>query len=195
LLHQRLTTAGYRVEEASRGQAALRRVAERQFDLLILVVDEPTNPIALLRALSTTPILALSVRDDEVAAANALENGADDYVSKPFDVNELLARAKIVLRRKARQQNKPALFTTGALEIDLLYRRVRRCGQEIHLPVKAYEVLHVLAAGAGKVLRISRSSARFGAGASQPGRLFAHDDPGAAPPARTRSHPTALCPD
>jgi two-component system, OmpR family, KDP operon response regulator KdpE len=161
LLRQTLTTAGYRVEETTPGHAALRRVVERQFDLVILDIDEPSGPgpaaigpgpISLLRALSPAPILALSVRDDEAAAANALENGADDYVRKPFGVNELLARAKIVLRRKARHQDKPALFTTGALEIDLLYRRVRLNGQEIHLPVKAYEVLHVLAAAAGKVV-------------------------------------------
>jgi two-component system, OmpR family, KDP operon response regulator KdpE len=156
LLRRRLTTAGYRVEEAAPGPAALQRVAQVQFDLLILDVDEPAktgpDPIGVLRRLSPAPILALSVRDDETAAANALENGADDYVRKPFGVNELLARAKLVLHRKARQQGRAALFTTGDLEVDLLYRRVRMRGQEVHLPVKAYEVLHILAAGGGRVV-------------------------------------------
>jgi two-component system, OmpR family, KDP operon response regulator KdpE len=156
LLRQTLTTAGYRVEEASPGQCALRRVAERRFDLLILDLDEPAgigpDPITVLRDLSLVPILVLSARDDEAAAANALEKGADDYVRKPFGLNELLARAKIALRRQARERGKPALVVTGDLEIDLLYRRVRLRGEEIHLPVKGYEVLHALAKGAGRVV-------------------------------------------
>jgi two-component system KDP operon response regulator KdpE len=156
LLRQVLTTAGYRVEDVSPGQGAVGRVAERQFDLLVLDIDEPTgigpNPIGLLRELSPAPILALSVRNEEAVAASALENGADDYVRKPFGLNELLARVKTALRRRARERGKPASFTTGELEIDLLHRRVRLRGQEIHLPVKPYEVLRVLAEGTGKVL-------------------------------------------
>jgi two-component system KDP operon response regulator KdpE len=156
LLRQVLTRAGYRVEDLAPAQGAVVRVAERPFDLLILDIDEPAgigpDPIGVLRDLSPASILALSVRDDENAAASALENGADDYVRKPFGLNELLARVKIALRRKARERGKPALFSTGDLEIDLLHRRIRLRGQEIHLPVKRYEVLRVLAEGAGKVL-------------------------------------------
>lgn len=156
LLRQVLTTAGYRVRDAVPGQDALERVAERQFDLLILDIDETAglgaDPIGVLRGLSPVPIVALSVRGDDDAAATALEKGADDFVRKPFGLNELLARITTALRRRARERGKPALFSTGDLEIDLLHRRIRVCGQEIHLSVKRYEVLQVLAEGAGKVL-------------------------------------------
>jgi two-component system, OmpR family, KDP operon response regulator KdpE len=156
LLHNTLATAGYRVEEVAPSQAALERVIEQEFDLIILDIDEPSgmepDPIRALRGLSPPPILALSVRDDEFVAANALENGAVDYVRKPFGLTELLARVKNALRRRARERGKPVVFTTGDLEIDLLYRRVRLRGEEIRLPVKPYEVLQVLAQGAGKVL-------------------------------------------
>jgi two-component system KDP operon response regulator KdpE len=156
LLRQVLTTAGYRVADVAPGQDAVARVAEHKFDLLILDMDEPAgigpNPIGAVRDLSSAPILALSVRNDEAAAASALENGADDYVRKPFGLSELLARVGTVLRRTAREQGKPALFSTGDLEIDLVHRRIRLRGQEIYLSVKRYEVLRVLAEGAGKVL-------------------------------------------
>ena len=156
LLRQLLRTAGYRVAEAAPSQDAFLRLAERKFDLLLLDIDEPagirSDPIGIVRDLSPMPILALSVHTDEAAAASALENGADDYIRKPFGLNELLARVKTALRRRARERGKPAMFSTGDLEIDLLHHRVRLCGQEIHLPVKRYEVLRVLAEGAGKVL-------------------------------------------
>ncbi len=156
LLRQVLKTTGYRVEDTVPGQDAVERVAERQFDLLILDIDEPTgigpDPIGVLRGLSPAPIVALSLRDDEAAAARALEKGADDYVRKPFGLNELLARIRTALLRRARERGKPALFSAGDLEIDLLRHRVRLRGQEIHLSVKRYEVLQMLAEGAGKVL-------------------------------------------
>jgi two-component system, OmpR family, KDP operon response regulator KdpE len=105
-----------------------------------------------LRDLSPAPILALSVRDDEAAAATALEKGADDYVRKPFGLNELSARANSALRRRARERGEPTIFTTGALEIELTHRRVCRCGQVVHLSVKLYEALQALAEGGGGVL-------------------------------------------
>jgi two-component system, OmpR family, KDP operon response regulator KdpE len=156
LLRQVLTTAGYRVEDVVPGQDAVARVAERQFDLLLLDIDEPAgigpDPIRLMRGVSPAPIVALSIRSDDDAAASALENGADDYVRKPFGLKELLARVTTTLRRRARERGKPAAFATGDLEIDLLHRRIRLRGQEIHLSVKRYEVLRVLAESAGKVL-------------------------------------------
>jgi len=156
LLRRVLTTAGYRVENVDAGEGALVLVVERQFDLLILDIDEPAgigpNPIGVLHDLSRAPILVLSVRGDEDAAASALENGADDYVRKPFGLNELLARVKTALRRRARERGKFPLLSIRDLEIDLLHRRIRLRGEEIHLPVKRYEVLQVLAESAGKVL-------------------------------------------
>jgi two-component system, OmpR family, KDP operon response regulator KdpE len=154
LLRRELTAAGYRVQAVEPSQRALRSITERQFDLLILDIDAAAGgpeAIRIAREMSTVPILALSVRADEDATIEALEKGADDYVRKPFGVKELLARVKNVLRRRTREQGKPALLVTGDLEIDLLYRRVRLRGQEVHLPVKLYEVLRVLAEGVGRV--------------------------------------------
>jgi two-component system, OmpR family, KDP operon response regulator KdpE len=156
MLRQVLTTAGYRVQDVTPGQGVVLQVAEHQFDLLILDIDDPADigpdPIGIMRNLSPAPILALSVRGEEGAAVSALEKGADDYVRKPFGVNELLARVMSVLRRRARERGTPPVLVTGELEIDLLQHRIRRRGQEIHLSVKLYEVLHVLAENAGRVL-------------------------------------------
>jgi two-component system, OmpR family, KDP operon response regulator KdpE len=156
MLRQVLTTAGYRVQEVTPGQGAVLRVAERQFDLLILDIDEPSgigpDPIRIMRDLSSAPILALSVRGDEAAAVSALETGADDYVRKPFGLNELLGRVMTALRRRARERGKPPIVVTGDLEINLLQRRIRLRGQEIRLSAKLYEVLRVLAEDAGRVL-------------------------------------------
>jgi two-component system, OmpR family, KDP operon response regulator KdpE len=155
MLRQVLTAAGYRVQDVAPGQGAVGRIAEREFDLLILDIDQPAGNgpelIQIMRNLSPAPILALSVRDDESAAVSALENGADDYVRKPFGLNELLARVMTALRRRARERGKPPVVVTGDLEIDLLHRRIRLHGQEIHLSVKLYEVLRVLAENAGRV--------------------------------------------
>jgi two-component system, OmpR family, KDP operon response regulator KdpE len=156
MLRQVLARAGYRVQDVAPGRAALAAVAERQFDLLILDIDEPVgigpDPIPTLRDLSPAPILALSVRSEEGAAVSALEKGADDYVRKPFGLNEFLARVKTALRRTVRERGKPPVLVTGDLEIDLLQRRIRLRGQEIHLSVKLYGVLQALAEDAGRVL-------------------------------------------
>jgi two-component system, OmpR family, KDP operon response regulator KdpE len=157
ILHQVLTAAGYRVQEVTAGPDAAERIAERNFDLLILDIDQPgagigPDLIQIMRNLSQAPILALSVRGDETAAVSALQKGADDYVRKPFGVNELVARVMSALRRRARERGKPPVLVTGNLEIDLLQRRIRQHGQEIHLSVKLYEVLRVLAENPGRVL-------------------------------------------
>jgi two-component system, OmpR family, KDP operon response regulator KdpE len=156
MLRQVLTAAGYRVQDTAPGDRAVGRVAERRFDLLILDIDAPAgigaDPIRIMRGLSSAPIVALSVRGDETAAVSALEKGADDYVRKPFGLNELLARIMTALRRGARERGRPPVVVTGDLEIDLLQRRIRVHGQEVHLSVKLYEVLKVLTENAGKVL-------------------------------------------
>jgi two-component system, OmpR family, KDP operon response regulator KdpE len=155
MLRQVLGRAGYRVQDATPNRAALARVAERQFDLLILDIDEPRigpDPILTLRDLSPAPILALSVRSEESAVVSALEKGADDYVRKPFGLDEFLARVKTALRRTVREQGKPPVLLTGDIEIDLLQRRIRLRGQEIHLSVKLYGVLQALAEDAGRAL-------------------------------------------
>jgi len=156
LLRRGLTAAGYRVQDIAPGRGPPGCIAERQFDLLILDIDPPAGggpeAIRFVRKLSPIPILALSVRGDEDSAVDALESGADDYIRKPFWIRELLARVKNALRRRVREQGKPAKIVTGDLEIDLLHRRIRSRGREVHLPAKPYAVLRVLAEGTGKVV-------------------------------------------
>ena len=154
LIRRVLSAAGYRVEDSEPGPVALCTIAERKFDLLILDINPPagSGPEAILvaRERSAMPILVLC--DNEDIAVGALDNGADDYVRKPFSIKELLARVKNTLRRKTREEGKSAPLVIGDLEIDLLCRRINSRGQEVHLPVRLYEVLRVLAEGAGKVL-------------------------------------------
>jgi two-component system KDP operon response regulator KdpE len=156
LLRRELTVAGYRVRDSEPGQAALATLAEYQFDLIILDIDSAAGGgpeiLRTVRKVVKTPILALSVRIDEDATVRALDNGADDFVRKPFGSRELLARVRNARRRRARELGKPAQIVTGDLEIDLLHHRVRSRGQDVQLSAKPYEVLRMLAENAGQVL-------------------------------------------
>ena len=157
LLHRELTAAGYRVRESEPSPTALSSIAERPVDLLILDIDSTggggPDAVRIARGRSAVPILAVSACRDERAMIAAFEQGADDCIKLPFSVDELLARAKAALRRRARERGRPIQLTTGELEIDLLHRRVRLRGRSVRLSVKPYEVLRVLAEGAGRVLR------------------------------------------
>ena len=154
LLRRVLSAASYQTQDTAPGEAALRCIAEREFDLLILDINSSTGSSAevvpIVRKLSMVPILALCTSED--LAIRALDSGADDYVRKPLSIKELLARVKNTLRRRAREVGKPAQIVIGDLEIDLLCHRIRSRGQDVHLSGRLYEVLKVLAEGAGKVL-------------------------------------------
>jgi len=154
LLRRELKAAGYRVCEGEPAGAALQAVTERQFNVLILDIDTPSggafNLIRSLRARSHIPIIALSARMDEETAADALNSGADDFVRKPFGMKEALARIRNVLRRRAKEQGKTVEVVAGDLEIDLLRRRVHLRGREVHLSPKLFDVLRLLAEGAGR---------------------------------------------
>ena len=156
LLRRGLNAAGYRVRDAAPAQTEPGFLARLEFDLLILDIDAAacggTEMIRNLRQHSAVPIVALSARQDEGASVAALDSGADDYVRKPFGREELLARIRNVLRRRAVEQGRPVLLISGDLEIDLVHRRVRRQGQEVKLSAKPYAVLRLLAENAGKVL-------------------------------------------
>ncbi len=158
MLRRGLSTAGYHVRDVEPGPGALECVSARHFDLVVLNIDCPVGgapePIRAVRELSPMPILALSVRAKEDAMVKALDTGADDYVQKPFGMEELLARVRALLRRRAREQGRPVQVVAGSgdLEIDLLHRRVRSRGHEIHLEGKLYGVLRVLAESADRVL-------------------------------------------
>ena len=105
-----------------------------------------------LREWSHAPVIVLSVRDREADKIAALDNGADDYVTKPFSMGELLARMRNALRHRAGTVEESPLFSTGALSVDLTRRVVTVEGDEIRLSRKEYEVLRTLVKHAGKVV-------------------------------------------
>ncbi len=156
LLRTSLTAQGYDVLEATGGQEAIDAVARDKPDLVILDLGLPDlGGIEVIRALrqrSSLPIIVLSVRDDERGKVEALDLGADDYVIKPFGVDELVARIRTALRHRFQVQGEKPVFTAGDLAVDLVRRSVKRGGEEVHLSPKEYDLLAELVANAGKVL-------------------------------------------
>ena len=156
LLRMGLSTQGYRVIEAEDGQAALDRLREKP-DLVILDLGLPDmQGLELLRTMRTrdegVPIVVLSSRDDEVAKVQALDLGADDYVTKPFGMDELLARIRAALRHQLQVQGERPIFRVGDLSVDLVRRIVKTGEKEVKLSPKEYELLRLLVQHAGKVL-------------------------------------------
>ena len=123
--------------------------------MLGLDVPDGSGPevIRQVRQISAVPILALSVRDDDDAIAEAFDNGADDYLRQPFEIPELLARVRGVLRRACRERGEPPPFISGDLEVDLIRRTVWSLGREVVLSTKLYKVLQVLIEASGRVLK------------------------------------------
>ncbi len=156
LVRRALIADGCRVDDAAPSPASLAMIAKSAADLLILDIDSPIcgGPkfIEAVRQVSAVPIVALAGRDDEAIIVAALRSGADDVIRAPFNVDEMLARAESVLRRRAREQGKGAQVATGDLQIDLLHRRVLLRGQDVRLSAKPYDVLKALAESAGKAL-------------------------------------------
>jgi two-component system KDP operon response regulator KdpE len=153
-----LGASGYAVIEAASGSDALAEAALRQPDLIVLDLGLPDidgqEVIRRLREWSAIPILVLSVRDDESEKVSALDGGANDYVTKPFGINELLARLR-ALRRIARLGEAgggEANASFGPLAIDYVERRVALDGVDVHLTRKEYELLRLMTRNAGKVL-------------------------------------------
>jgi len=156
LLRMGLSTQGYRVIEAENGQAALDHMREKP-DLIILDLGLPDmQGLELLRTMRTrdedVPIVVLSSRADEVAKVQALDLGADDYVTKPFGMDELLARIRAALRHQLQVQGERPIFRVGDLSVDLVRRIVKTGEKEVKLSPKEYELLRLLVQHAGKVL-------------------------------------------
>ena len=148
---------GYQVEEASDGKAALDALRAKAPDLLILDLGLPDlDGFEVIRQLreagSSIPIIVLSSRTDEKGKVQALDLGADDYVTKPFGIDELQARLRTALRHRLQQQGEKPIFHSGPLALDLVRRKVMVGEREVKLSPRAYEVLRLLAAHAGKVL-------------------------------------------
>ncbi len=150
-----LSARGYIVFEADSGQAALSAVTSDRPDLIILDLGLPdmdgVQVTRLLREWTRLPIIILSVRGREADKIAALDAGADDYLTKPFGVGELLARLRVALRRAGQSGDQP-LFASGDLVVDLTRRVVTVAGSEIQLTPTEYDLLRVLVANAGKVL-------------------------------------------
>lgn len=157
LLRTGLGSQGFEVVEATNGRTALQNLATEEPDLVILDLGLPdVSGHELLRRMreqyETLPILVLSSCDDERGKVEALDLGADDYVTKPFGMNELLARIRTALRHRLQVQGERALFRTGELTVDLVRRVVRVGEREVKLAPKEYDVLRQLVQHAGKVL-------------------------------------------
>ena len=152
-----LTEKKFRVTTASRGEEALALAAANPPDLIILDLGLPDlsglEVCTRLRTWTQTPIIVLSVRDAEQDKVAALDRGADDYLSKPFGIEELLARIRVSLRHAAQAQgSKAAVVTAGPLTVDLARHLVTRDGEEVKLTATEFKLLAYLAANAGRVL-------------------------------------------
>lgn len=156
LLRMGLSTQGYEILEASNGKIALEKLTE---DPALIILDLGLPDIQgheLLRTIrarnESVPIVVLSSRGDEAGKVQALDLGADDYLTKPFGMDELLARLRAALRHQLQVQGERPIFHTGDLSVDLVRRIVKLGEREIKLSPKEYDLLRVLVQHAGKVL-------------------------------------------
>jgi two-component system, OmpR family, KDP operon response regulator KdpE len=156
LLRMGLSTQGYEISEAPNGEKSLELLAQKP-DLIILDLGLPDmQGLELLRMIRArnerVPIVVLSSRGDEAGKVQALDLGADDYVTKPFGMDELLARMRTALRHQLQIHGERPIFRTGELSVDLVRRIVKVVDKEVKLSPKEYELLRVLVQHAGKVL-------------------------------------------
>ena len=155
-LRTSLAASGYRIVEAEDATRAMRLFAAESPDLVILDLGLPDKSglelIGEIRQTSTAPIVVLSARHDERSKVEALDLGADDYVSKPFGMDELMARLRAAQRHAFQAQGELPVFVSGDLAVDLVRRHVTRGGQEVKLSPKEFDLLRHLVMHAGKVL-------------------------------------------
>ncbi|MGA2219421.1 MAG: response regulator transcription factor [Terracidiphilus sp.] len=157
-----LTGMSFTIVEAARGEEALSLVRSTWFDAVLLDVDMPgmggvETCRCIRRAIARLPILMLTVMDSEDDKVLALDAGADDYITKPFQLRELTARLRSAVRRRnAPDTNRDALIRHGQLELDPVRYRVMKRGRAIHLTPKEFEVLHYLMMHAGEPIPHAR---------------------------------------
>jgi len=156
LLRMGLTTQGYEILEAPNGKTALELLKNKP-DLVILDLGLPDiqglELLTLIRSrVEAVPIVVLSSRGDEAGKVDALDRGADDYITKPFGMEELLARMRAALRHQLQAQGERPAFRVGDLAVDLVRRVVKMHDKEVKLSPKEYDLLRVLVQHAGKVL-------------------------------------------
>lgn len=157
-LRATLPAHGYRLLEAETAQEGLTQAAMYQPELIILDLGLPDldglDVTRRLREWTTVPILVLSARGQETDKVAALDAGADDYLTKPFGIQELLARLRVALRHATRLTQEPGepVFTAGELQVDLGRRRVYVANHEVHLTPIEYKLLTILVRSAGRVV-------------------------------------------
>jgi two-component system KDP operon response regulator KdpE len=156
LLRASLQAQGYRTLEAANGADALAALGRGEPDVMLLDLGLPDmdglDVIRLVRGRSSLPIVVLSSREDERGKVAALDLGADDYVTKPFGVNELVARLRAALRHRLAQEGTAPTFRSGTLAVDMVRRIVTVRGQLVHLSPREWDILQLLVTHAGKVL-------------------------------------------
>ena len=157
LLRTSFTAEGYEVSDAEDVPSGLRKVRTEEPDVIVLDLGLPgEDGFELIRKLREAalaiPIVVLSSRNDERGKVRALDMGADDYVTKPFGTDELLARIRVAVRHRLHQDGERALFESGDLTVDLVRRIVSVRGAPVKLTPREFELLRLLVAHAGKVL-------------------------------------------
>lgn len=157
LLRVGLSTQDYTVVEAMNAKVAMEMIESEKPDLVILDLGLPGMPgldlLARWRGQGhDLPIIILSSRTDEAGIVRALELGADDYIAKPFGMNELVARVRVALRHRLQTQGEKPVFQVGELSVDLVKRIVKVADREVKLSPKEYDILRILVQHAGKVL-------------------------------------------
>lgn len=155
LLRMTLETNDYKVIEEGTGKDGLMAATMSQPDVILLDLGLPDEDgLAILKRLrewSNIPVIVITVRDDEITKITALDSGADDYVTKPFNTGELLARVRVAIRHSLRLDESP-VFKSGNLEIDMNSRIVKAGGTEVKMTATEYSLLVLFAKNAGKVL-------------------------------------------
>lgn len=152
-----LASQGYVVSEAHDGKTAIEAIRRKNVDMVVLDLGLPDiDGLDIIKQVresgNTLPIIVLSSRESEGTKVKALDLGADDYVTKPFGFDELLARIRAAQRHRLQQQGEKAIFRSGDLTVDLVRRIVTVRGQEVKFSPREYDVLRLLVAHAGKVL-------------------------------------------
>jgi len=155
-----LGATGYKVTSAATGRRALALADEAEPDVILLDLGLPDmdgkEVIRAIREQNTVPIIIISARHQEAEKIAALDEGADDYVNKPFEIGELMARIRAALRRRSSQRTNSNIYRSGLLEIDFPARRVLLGGETVKFSPKEYELLTVLARSAGHVVTHKR---------------------------------------
>jgi two-component system KDP operon response regulator KdpE len=156
VMRMTLTGQGYEVDDAKSGDAALEKLREQRFDLVLLDMNMPglggLETCRDIRAHSEIAIIMLTVRDTDTDKVDALDAGADDYVTKPYNPPELLARIRAALRRSPSRQGPTGRIALGAAQVDFDTREVTSSGRRVRLTPKEFDLLRYFVAHANKVL-------------------------------------------